>query len=172
MQANDDEEELWEDYDATDQWYKEDTKGSSSKDSSFDFVESPKDSPTVNKVEEPAEAKDSDPKMEDDLNYKTLKMAMEQKQKTLDLVFMNATKDRSRAMTEEYKLDQDDQRSKVIELDKLEDSSEGNLSSIVETESPNKAGDQRSIQNVNTVLEVCGKSGRRKISEVFSIKSN
>ena len=56
----DDEEDEWEDYDPTNQWYKEDTKGSSSKDSSFVFVESTKSSPTINKVEEPAEDKDFD----------------------------------------------------------------------------------------------------------------
>jgi hypothetical protein len=53
---------------------------------------------------------------------------MEQQQKTLELVVMSAKKDRSSAMREEDKLDQDDQRNQVEQLDKLDDSTEGNSS--------------------------------------------
>ena len=119
---------MWEGYYSTNQWYKEDTKGSSSKDSSVVFVESTKRSPTINKAEEPVEAKDSDPKMEDDRNYKTSKMVLENQRKILEMVLGSTTKDRSSGMTEEDKLAQDDQRIKVVELDKLGDSTDENSS--------------------------------------------
>jgi hypothetical protein len=55
-------------------------------------------------------------------------MVMELQQKTLQMVLMSATKDRSSAVTEEHKLGQDDRIIKVVELDKLEASTEGNSS--------------------------------------------
>ena len=112
---------MWEEDDGVNQRYRDNERGTSSKDSSYVFVDSSnKGSPAVNKGEEAAEAKDSDPKTGEDLNYKTLKMVMEQQQRTRGLVFQNATKDRGNTTTEEDKLDQDDQRIKVVELEKLE----------------------------------------------------
>ena len=100
------------------------------------FADSSKGSPRISHVEEPPEAKTSDPKTkndpknEEDLNYMTLKMVLETQQKTLGMVLGSATKDRSSGMTEEDKLDQKDQMIKVTDLDKLEDLKEG-ISSIV-----------------------------------------
>ena len=76
----------WDEREANPKWYQEETKGSSSKDSSLVFVESPKGPPTINKVEEQAEAKDFVSKTHDDLYFKTLKMVLEQLQKTLEIV--------------------------------------------------------------------------------------
>ena len=85
IQANDD-EDAWEDYDGLNQWHTEGNKASSSKDSSYIFVDS-------TKVEEPAEAKESSPKKEGDFTYlESLKMVMEQQQKTLEMVLMSAAK--------------------------------------------------------------------------------
>ena len=104
-----------------------------------------KSSPT--KVEDPADAKDADsktrdadsktkdadpktkddPKTEEDIHLKTLKISLGNQQKTTEMVLGNA-KDGSSGISEKDKLDQDDQRIKVVELDKLEDSTEGNSS--------------------------------------------
>ena len=52
---------------------------------------------------------------------------MEQRHKTVELVTLNAsTKEKGSSMTEEDKLDQEDQRIKAVELDKLDEISEGN----------------------------------------------
>ena len=70
------EDQGWDKYDE-EEWYQEENKGSSSKCSSFIFVGSTKGSPPINKVEEPAEAKEPSPRKEGDLTYtETLKMVM------------------------------------------------------------------------------------------------
>ena len=68
-QANEYDEE-WEDYDDVNKWYKDgaekNEKGTSSKDSSYIFVSSTKGSPQMDRAAESSEAKELNPKKEDD----------------------------------------------------------------------------------------------------------
>ena len=74
-------------------------------------------------------------------------------------------------MSEEDKLGQEDQRIKVMELDKLEDLNEGNSSFArgdwVHRINPAISSLCKSI----TVLEDCGKDVERKVQEAFGTKS-
>ena len=77
------------------------------------------------------------------------------------------------ALTEEEKLDQEDQRIKIIDLGTLEELTEGNASvACGELASQNKASNLQLVQKSKTILDTRGKKGCRKVQRLLTPKSS
>ena len=113
--------EEWDEYEAQNQ-EPEETRGSSSKDSSYVVVNTP--SPKGSRTGSPTKGKAEDPKSAEEINLTaTIKTLTDSQRETLKLIDEEKLKGNG-TLTEEEKMDVEDQRIKEVELGKLEELNE------------------------------------------------